>query len=145
MLFNLFLKNFNRLRQIKRKKIEFVMIFVNIISKARYDLHYKFINNVFKFNFIIYFRFHQNYTISNLINKKLSNQKVDFFKILKSIDKFKQTYRLKLSLIMKIYSIIFIAQLKSIILKLNLYNKRVENNSSSIEKKKFIQKRRDTK
>ena len=45
---------------------------------------------------------------------------------------------------MKIYSIIFIAQLKLIILKLDSYNKRVENNSLSIEKK-IIQKRRDTK
>ena len=63
--------------------------------------------------------------------------------MLKSIDKFKQTYRLKLSSIIKIYSIIFIAQLKLIILKLNLYNKRVESNSSLIEKKN-IQKRRDT-
>ena len=109
MLFNLFLKNFNRLRQIKREKIEFVIIFVNIINKIRYDLYYKFINNVFKFDFMIYFCFYQNYTILNLINKKFSNQKVDFFKMLKSIDKFKQTYRLKLSLIIKIYSMIFIA------------------------------------
>ena len=135
MLFDLSSKNFNRLRQIKRKKVESIMIFVNVISKTRYDLHYKIISDVFKFDFMIYFRFHQNYTISNLINKKFSNQKIDFFKILKSIDKSKQTYRLKLSSIMKIYSVIFIAQLKSITSKSNSYNKHVKNNSSFVEKK----------
>ena len=135
MLSDLSSKNFNRLRQIKRKKAESIMIFANVINKTRYDRHHKIINDVFKFDFMIYFRLHQNYTISNLTNKKLSNQKIDFFKILKSIDKSKQTYRLKLSSVMKIHSIIFIAQLKSIISESNSYNRHVESNSSSIEKK----------
>ena len=135
MLFDLSSENFNRLRQIKRKEIESAMIFVNAINKTRYDLHHKVINDVFKSDFMIYLRLHQDYTISNLTNKKLSNQKIDFFKILKLIDKSKQTYRLKLSSIMKIHSIIFIAQLKSTTSKSNSYNKHVENNSSSIEKK----------
>ena len=135
MLSDLSSENFNRLRQIKREEIESIMIFANVINKTRYDLHHKTINDVFKSDFLIYFRFHQNYTILNLINKKLSNQKVDFFKILKSIDKSKQAYRLKLSSIMKIHSVIFIAQLKSTISKSNSYNRHVENNSSSVEKK----------
>ena len=145
MLFDLSSKNFSRLRQIKRKKVESAMIFANVISKTRYDSHHKVISDVLKSDFMIYFRFHQNYTISDLVNKKFSNQKIDFFKILKSIDKFKQAYRLKLSSVMKIHSIIFIAQLKSITSESNSYNRHVDNNSSSIEKKNFIQKRRFTK
>ena len=119
----------------KTRKNRIRYIFVNIINKSRYNLHYKIINNVFNFKFIIYFCFYQSYIISNLFNKKLFNQRVKLFKILKIIDNFKQTYRLKFFLIIKIYSIIFIAQLKSTTLNLNLYNKFVNNNSSLIEKK----------
>ena len=35
---------------------------------------------------LIYLRFYQDYTILDLFNKKLFNQRVDSFKILKTID-----------------------------------------------------------
>ena len=81
--------------------------------------------------FFIYLYFHQNYTIFNLFNKKLFNQRVEFFKILKTIDN-NQIYRLQLFFIMKIYLIIFIAQLKLIISDLNSYNRKISNFSSII-------------
>ena len=109
MLANLFSKNFSRLRFIKREKAKIVITFVNVLSKIKYDFYYKTIAFVIETKFIKYLRLHQKYTISNLTNKKLSNQRVDFFKIIKTIEKSKQVYRLKLSLIIKIHSIISIA------------------------------------
>ena len=58
MLFDLLLKNFNCLKLIKRKKVKFVIIFADTISKNRYNLYYKTISDIFKFKFIIYFRFY---------------------------------------------------------------------------------------
>ena len=107
MLTNLSSKNFDRLRLIK-KKIETVMIFINAINKTRYNAHHKTIILTIKIDFLIYLRLHQKHIISNLINKKLFNQKIDFFKILKVIKRFKQIYRLKLSSIIKIHSIMSI-------------------------------------
>ena len=83
---------------------------------------------------MIYLRLYQNYTISRLFNKKLSNQQIDFFKIIEIVDKFKQIWRLKLSFVMKIHSIVLITQLKSIILNQNFYNKSTNQDFSSIEK-----------
>ena len=54
-----------------------------------------------------YLRLHYNYKISELVNYKLYNQRVESFKILKKMSKL--AYRLKLLSLMKIYSIIFIA------------------------------------
>ena len=134
MLANLFSKNFNRLRFIKREKAKIAITFVNALNKVKYDLYYKIITFVIETKFMIYLQLHQKYTISNLTNKKLSNQRINFFKIIKAVEKSKQIYRLKLSLIMKIHSIISIAQLKSATLKSNLYNKFIERNFLLITK-----------
>ena len=133
-------KNYNRLKFIKREEIESIMTFVNVISKTRYDLHHKIINNVIEIDFMIYLRFHQNYIISNLFNKKLFNQRVKSFKMLKTIDKVKQIYRLKLFSIMKIHSVIFITQLKSATSDIDFYERIVDKNSSSIKKENFHSK-----
>ena len=134
LLTNLSSKNYNRLRLIKREKTQIVMIFVNVMNKARYDLHHKTITSMIEVEFMIYLRLHQKYIISKLINKKLFNQRVDLFKIIEVVDKSKQIYRLKLSSIMKIHSIISITQLKSITLEANFYNRFVDRDFSSIEK-----------
>ena len=86
------MKNFSRLRFIKREKTKIVIIFVNVLNKVKYNFYYKVIIYVIETKFIIYLRLHQKYTILNLTNKKLSNQRVDFFKIIKTIDKLKQIY-----------------------------------------------------
>ena len=145
MLSDLSFENYNRLKLIKRKKVKSIMTFVNVINKTRYDLHHKIINSVIEVDFMIYLRFHQNYIISNLFNKKLFNQRIKSFKMLKTIDKSKQIYRLKLFFVMKIHSVIFITQLKSITSNIDFYERVVDRNSSSIKKKNFIQKRLITK
>ena len=76
--------------------------------------------------FLIYLRLHQGYTIFDLFNKKLFNQRVGFFKILKTIDN-NQTYRLQLFSIMRIHSMIFITQLKSITFDSNSYDKEISD------------------
>ena len=89
--------------------------------------------------------------IFDWFNKKLFNQRVDFFKILKTVDN-NQTYRLQLFFIMKIYLMIFIVQLKSITFNSNSYNKEisdsfsmindyVDTNASSYEIKRLLNKR----
>ena len=67
----------------------------------------------------VYLRFHHDYIISDIINKKLFNQRVEPFKILKKIENL--IYHLKLSLVMKIHFVMFIAQLKSMSLNENFY------------------------
>ena len=46
MLVDLFSQNYQRLRQIKRKNVEIVMTFVNVVNKIRYDQNYRAITNV---------------------------------------------------------------------------------------------------
>ena len=60
------------------------MTFANAINKSRYDQAYRVMKLISKF--LIYLRFHQDYTILDLFNKKLFNQRVNSFKILKTID-----------------------------------------------------------
>ena len=80
------------------------MTFASILNKTRYDFLYQ----TFKINIDnrMYFRLHQNYIIFKLKNHKLFNQKVDLFLILKKINKL--IFRFKFSLIIRIYSIMFI-------------------------------------
>ena len=109
MLADLFSQNYQRLRQIKRKNAETVMTFANVVSKTRYDQNHRAITNAIKPRFMIYLRLHQEYIIPDLANKKLFNQRIESFKIIEAMNKSKQTFKLKLSSIMKIHPIIFIA------------------------------------
>ena len=113
MLADLFPQDYQRLRQIKREDAEVVMAFASVVSKARYDQNHRAIVNVIQPRFMIYLRLHQGYTISGLANKKLSNQRVGPFKIIEAVNKSKQAFRLELPPVMKIHSVIFIAQLES--------------------------------
>ena len=90
MLVDFSSQNYDKLRLIKRENIEVIMTFVNVISKTRYDNKYKTLNDNIQSKFIIYLRLHQNYIIFDLINKKLFNQRVESFRIIESIDVFKQ-------------------------------------------------------
>ena len=100
------------------------MTFANAFNKTYYDQ----LHHVMKLTSksLIYLCFHQDYTILDLFNKKLFNQRVDFFKILKTIDN-NQIYLLQLFSIMRIHSMIFIAQLKSITFDSNLYDKEISD------------------
>ena len=108
MLADLLSKNYDKLRQIKFENVEVAMIFASAISKKRYDNKHKTLDSMIKSKFMMYLRLHQSYTIVDLSNKKLFNQRVDSFKIIEAVDKFRQIWRLKLFFIMKIYSVIFI-------------------------------------
>ena len=134
MLSDLSLENYSRLRLIKREEAESIMTFASAISKTRYDLHHKTISNAIEVDFMIYLRLHQSYTISDLFNKKLFNQRVEPFKVLKAVGKSKQVYRLKLFPVMKIHPVIFIAQLKSATSGTDSYERAVGRNSPSVEK-----------
>ena len=84
-----------------------------------YDNKYIQIN--LKKNSYIYLKFYYDYIILSIINKKLFNQRIESFKILKKIENL--TYHLKLSFVMKIYFIMFVVQLKSVSLNENFYQR----------------------
>ena len=134
MLKNLSIENYFRFRQVKREFVEKTMIFVNVMKKLRYDA--KHIDLKLIVNDYAYLCFYNDYIISDFTNQKLHQQRVNFFKILKKIDTL--IYRLKLSFVMKIHSVIFIAQLKSFSASdANLYRRSRSNqkNSSSVQMK----------
>ena len=101
-------KNYDRLRQIKRDSTKKIIVFVNVMHKLRYDFIHK--NIKLTINDYVFLRLHVDYIIFELSNKKLSQQRVDSFKILKKSDIL--IYRLKLFFVMQIHFIIFITQLK---------------------------------
>ena len=94
----------------KREQIENVIVFVNILIKAYYNKSHIVIK-LTRDN-ITYLRLYHEYEISDLINRKLHHQKIDSFKILEKIKSL--IYRLKLSLIIKIYFVVLMTQLKSV-------------------------------
>ena len=128
MLTNLSSENYSQLRQIKRKNVETVMTFANVLSKARYDAMHKTLK--FKIDDKMYLRLHHDYTIFDLSNHKLSKQRVEFFPIIEKIDNL--AFRLQLSSVMKIHSVVSIAQLKSTTSSFDFYDKTIDRNSSSI-------------
>lgn len=73
LLVDLFSKNYDRLKLIKCEDVEAIMTFANAISKIRYDQAHRAMRERITLEFIIYLRLHQDYTISSLTNKKLSN------------------------------------------------------------------------
>ena len=101
-------KAFRKLRLAKREEADNVMIFASIIMKARYDL--KHLNVNLKEGDEVFLRLHNEYSIPGLSNRKLSQQRVGPFKVLAKVDRL--TYRLQLSSVMKIHSVISVAQLK---------------------------------
>ena len=88
----------------KREQIENVIVFINTLTKAYYNKSHTALK-LTRDN-ITYLRLYHKYEILNLVNRKLHYQKIDSFKILKKINSF--IYHLKLSSIIKIYSIVSI-------------------------------------
>ena len=125
MLFDLSFENWNRLRQVKREEVEKAIVWTNVITKSNYDVKHTIID--LKKNSMLYFRFHRDYIVSELRNRKLTNQRMKSFKILEKIENL--TYRLNLSLIMRIHSVIFVAQLKSFSLNDNFYQRSRDDES----------------
>ena len=134
MLTNLFFENYNQLRQIKRENVEVVMIFVSALSKARYDEIHKTMK--FKIDDKMYLRLHHDYIIFDLFNHKLTKQRVRSFFIIEKMNNL--VFKLQLFFVMKIHSVVLIAQLKLITSNSNSYDRSVDKNSSLIQKKQFI-------
>ena len=134
MLANLFSENYNQLRQIKRENVETAMTFVNAFSKARYDEIHKTMK--FKVDDKMYLRLHHDYTILDLFNYKLAKQRVRFFSIIEKIDNF--VFKLQLLSVMKIHSVVSIVQLESTTSNSDFYDRNVDRDSSSIQKKQSI-------
>lgn len=85
-------------------------------------------------NTMMYLKLFYDYTIFSLMNRKLSNQWVDSFYIIKHVREL--VYQLKLSFIMWIHSVMSITQLKLISsFKDNLYKHQSHMNSSSVKNK----------
>ena len=88
-------------------KCEFVkkaIIFVNVIKKLQYNAVY--INIKFVIDNYVYLYLYNNYTIFDFNNRKLNQQQVNSFKILKKIDIL--IYCFELLSIIQIHSIISI-------------------------------------
>ena len=83
-------------------------LFASIWFKHWYDMKHKKLD--LKKSDLIYLQLHHSYNLSGLQNPKLSNQRVDSFKIIKKIDFL--TYHLELLCTMKIHSVIFITHLE---------------------------------
>lgn len=130
--FNLSLKNYMWLRQMKRDEADSIMIFANVVMKVRYDKSHKFI--MIKLDDDVYLWLHHEYEISDVENRKLTLQRVKSFKVLKMILN-DLVCKLTLPSIMKIHSIISIAQLKLIFEDQNFYNRVWNDESSFIWKK----------
>ncbi|KAL8819069.1 MAG: hypothetical protein Q9191_007813, partial [Dirinaria sp. TL-2023a] len=137
LLSNLSVEKFDRLRQIKREDTDVVMTFASAINKTRYDRLHKSIASMIQSSTMIYLRFYQSYTILELANRKLSQQRVESFKILEAVEKERQTFRLKLSSIMKIHSVIFITQLELVVKDKDSYN-RFTNDNVEVVVDKYI-------
>ena len=63
------IKVFNKLRLVKRKKTNNIIIFIAIFIKVKYDFKYLTLN--LKKDDKIYLKLYHEYFISNLINRKL--------------------------------------------------------------------------
>ena len=70
-----------------------VIFFVNAKIKMYYDVRHQSI--FFRFDDRVYFRLHQKYQLSNRSNKKMFNQRFEFFIVKRRVDRL--TYKLKLS------------------------------------------------
>ncbi len=96
-------------RVVLRAKTKEAISFVNVVMKIRYDqdrtlLHFEVEN-------FVYLILHKEYTQSKLTNKKFNKQRLELIKILNKIKNL--VYKLNISFLWKIHSIIFIIHFES--------------------------------
>ena len=85
----------------------------------------------------VYFRFNQNYQLSNKSNRKFSQQRCELFKIIRRVKKL--TYEFEFFFAWRIYFVVFIAQLESIFVDENSYQRFRSHYSN------FLKMKNDTK
>ena len=118
-----------------RFEVTDVIAFAQMTSKYYYDRKHQLL--FMKTDDYALIRLHHDYNISTIevLDKKLSQQYVDSFKILEKIDNL--TYRLKLSNHWRIHSVLFVTQLKSVSSSMkNFFNRSRLNQSDSV----FVEK-----
>ena len=121
-------EDYSRLRQIKRESAEEAMAFANVMHKLRYDANHAAAN--IKIGGKAFLRLHAGYTISGLINEKLSQQRVGPFKVLAKVGTL--AYKLELPPIMQIHPVISIAQLEPAPEGADPYNRFKSSNSQPV-------------
>ena len=124
-------KNIFNQRLKYQRKIANVIVFVNVKTRIYYDFRHQSI--FFRLDDRVYLRLHQKYQLSNRSNTKMFNQKCELFIVKRRIDRL--TYELKLFAHWRIYSIIFVTQLKFFFDE-NFYNKFRSNYSNFVKIKK---------
>ena len=82
---NVFVSDFVDRRDEYKKKIVDVDDFVNTKTKVYYDARHQSL--MFKSKNKAYFRLHQKYTLSNHFNRKMFNQRCDFFLVKRRIER----------------------------------------------------------
>ena len=119
--------------------------FAIIRIKHYYNLRHQ--SMYFDIKDIINLRLHKDYNVLNIISHKIEAQFADPFEITKRINKL--AYRLKLSNNIRIYNVVFVAMLKSLLAKSNLYRRRLSlsdvvviDSKNEYVIKKLIRKRR---
>lgn len=99
---------FSKLRLAKREEADNAMAFAAIFMKARYDS--KHLTLSLKEGDEVHLKLHHGYSIPDLANRKLSQQRVGPFKVLAKVGHL--AYRLQLPPVMRIHPVISVAQLK---------------------------------
>lgn len=99
---------FDKLRLAKREEADDAMAFASIIMKARYDARH--LPLVLKEGDQVFLKLHDGYSIPGLANRKLSQQRVGPFKIIKKVGSL--AFKLDLPPTMRIHPIISVAQLE---------------------------------
>ena len=119
---------FNVVAHVRFEMID-VITFAQMISKYYYDRKHQLL--FMKIDDYVLIRLHHDYNISiiEVFDKKLSQQYVDFFKIIEKIDNL--TYRLKLSNHWRIHFVLFVIQLKSVFSSMNDFFNRSRSNQSN--------------
>ena len=115
-----------------RKNAVESITFANAKMKVRYDEIYQSL--VLQKRDQIFIKFHTEYKISSLKNSKLSNQRVDFFKILEVYEQL--TYRIEISKFWFIHLVISIAILKSASREKNSYERSREKEQLALKDQK---------
>lgn len=128
LLSDLLTEDFDRLRKIFRDKAKKFIVWVNVIAKTYYDSKHFTIELISDDQ--MYSKLYHDYTILDLDNKKLLNQRINSFKIVKNIDAL--AYWLNLLLTMSIHLVVFVAQLKSLFKESDSYNRSRSNNLFSV-------------
>ena len=115
-------------RELFRHETADTIDFANARAKLRYDKNHTDLE--FEVGDRAYLRLHRGYTLPDMANKKLSNQRVGQFEIVRKIGKL--AYKLQLPPVMKIHPVVSIAQLEPAKGK-DPYNRRRPDHPGPVE------------